>query len=476
MTIILTKDLNKNISRITYNLLNLPKEIMFMDGSYIHYTYDAAGTLLRKGYYVGEELELLDEEPIEIPDIEYTEEESINPMAQLMSNDEPIEEDLEPIEEEIPYTDVTDYCGNCVYENGTLRRILVEGGYIAFDSSQPVYHFYLKDHLGNNRVVANASGQVEQVNHYYPYGGLMAESTCGDVQRYKYNGKELDRMLGLDWYDYGARHYDGALTVWGTVDPLCEKYYNISPYVYCGNNPINAFDPDGRDAWVLIWATQSTDAKGSTRIGHTGVVVENFNRSYESKGTYTYYDLWPSSANLGGKAAVQNVDAVYNSQSFYILTNGEKNVDYSALEKYMSGHDMSQLPGMLQNNISENSIKGYGEGYAPDGIIRLGLDGQQSYQLQKEYISLIQQGEPYNGESNNCTTFVAKGINNSGVGTINEESIIDWRGIFINFNPFHKSFTPNATYNQLKNRKDSVIIKSAGNKTNECYEDAIIDR
>ena len=48
----LTKDLNKKISCITYNFLNLPKEIMFMDGSYIHYTYDAAGTLLRKGYYV----------------------------------------------------------------------------------------------------------------------------------------------------------------------------------------------------------------------------------------------------------------------------------------------------------------------------------------------------------------------------------------------------------------------------------------
>ena len=243
----LTKDLNKNILRITYNFLNLPKEIMFMDGSYIHYTYDAAGTLLRKGYYVGEELELLDEEPIEIPDIEYTEEESINPMAQLMSNDEPIEEDLEPIEveEEILYTDVIDYCGNCIYENGTLKTILVEGGYIIFDSSQPVYHFYLKDHLGNNRVVANASGQVEQVNHYYPYGGLMAKSTCGDVQRYKYNGKELDRMLGLDWYDYGARHYDGALTMWRTMDPLCEKYYGISPYVYCRNNPILRIDIDG---------------------------------------------------------------------------------------------------------------------------------------------------------------------------------------------------------------------------------------
>ena len=244
MTIILTKDLNKNILRITYNFLNLPKEIMFMDGSYIHYTYDAAGTLLRKGYYVGEEL-------TEIPGDDEEELTGFRlPDTHLMSvGDEEEEKELvEEEEEEIPYTDVIDYCGNCIYENGTLRRIFVEGGYITFDSSnQPVYHFYLKDHLGNNRVVANASGQAEQVNHYYPYGGLMAESTCGDVQRYKYNGKELDRMLGLDWYDYGARHYDGALTMWGTVDPLCENYYNISPYVYCGNNPINAFDPDGRN-------------------------------------------------------------------------------------------------------------------------------------------------------------------------------------------------------------------------------------
>ena len=49
-----------------------------------------------------------------------------------------------------------------------------------------------------------------QEDHYYPYGGLMGKSTGGDVQRYKYNGKELDRMHGLDWYDYGARHYDAA--------------------------------------------------------------------------------------------------------------------------------------------------------------------------------------------------------------------------------------------------------------------------
>ena len=255
-------DLNKKISRITYNLLNLPKEIMFMDGSYIHYTYDAAGTLLRKGYYVGEEL-------TEIPGDDEEELTGFRlPDTHLMSvGDEEEKEVLVEEEEEIPYTDVTDYSGNYVYENGTLKMILIEGGYLTFDSnSQPVYHFYLKDHLGNNRVVANASGQVEQVNHYYPYGGLMAESTGGDVQRYKYNGKELDRMLGLDWYDYGARHYDGALTMWGTMDPLCEKYYGISPYVYCGNNPINAFDPDGRNP---IYDTRGR-LLGCTSEGYTG--------------------------------------------------------------------------------------------------------------------------------------------------------------------------------------------------------------
>ena len=64
------------------------------------------------------------------------------------------------------------------------------------------------------------------------------------------------------------------------------------------------------------------------------------------------------------------------------MTNGKTNTDYSALERYMSSHDMSQLPEMLKKNFRENSVEGYGEGYAPDGIIRLGLDAKNTYQLQ----------------------------------------------------------------------------------------------
>lgn len=140
-------------------------------------------------------------------------------------------------------TVLTDYCGNMIYEGGSLKQILVDGGYVTFSGSTPTYHYYLQDHLGNNRVVCNASSTVEQVNHYYPFGGLFGESTNGDTQRYKYNGKELDRMHGLDWYDYGARHMDAMRFT--TMDPLAEKYYGLSPYAYCGNNPVNAIDLRG---------------------------------------------------------------------------------------------------------------------------------------------------------------------------------------------------------------------------------------
>ena len=139
------------------------------------------------------------------------------------------------------------YCDNFIYLAGSLKRVLVDGGY----TSGSQYHFYLTDHLGNNRVVANANGTVEQVNHYYPYGGLTGESTGGSVQPYKYNGKELERMNGLDLYDYGARWMDGALGRFTTMDPMCEKYYDVSPYAYCAGNPINKIDPDGRDEWEI---------------------------------------------------------------------------------------------------------------------------------------------------------------------------------------------------------------------------------
>ena len=46
---------------------------------------------------------------------------------------------------------------------------------------------------------------------------------------------------------FGARYYDSdILTGWLSVDPMADKYPGLSPYAYCGWNPIKLVDPDGR--------------------------------------------------------------------------------------------------------------------------------------------------------------------------------------------------------------------------------------
>jgi len=78
------------------------------------------------------------------------------------------------------------------------------------------------------------------------YGGPWGDaSTNQGFQPFKYNSKELDRMHGLDWYDYGARRYDPAYCLFTQMDPLAEKYPHLSPYVYCAGNPVRYVDPDG---------------------------------------------------------------------------------------------------------------------------------------------------------------------------------------------------------------------------------------
>ncbi len=73
----------------------------------------------------------------------------------------------------------------------------------------------------------------------------------GVLNRFLYNGKELQDELNLGWYDYGARMYDPALGRWNGVDASAETYSFFSPYHFVGNNPIKFVDFDGKDYWVV---------------------------------------------------------------------------------------------------------------------------------------------------------------------------------------------------------------------------------
>ena len=147
-----------------------------------------------------------------------------------------------------------DYVGGMILKNGKRQMFRFLGGYYEFGEKVDTIsdcHYYIADYLGNNRMVVNAStDEVEQVNHYYAYGGLIGnlcytkDSLSND---FKFGDKKLDRTYGLDLYDFEARQYDAIAPWFTSIDPLAEKFTWLTPYNYCSGNPVMFVDPDGRD-------------------------------------------------------------------------------------------------------------------------------------------------------------------------------------------------------------------------------------
>ncbi|MCW5921679.1 MAG: hypothetical protein KIS77_05000 [Saprospiraceae bacterium] len=199
----LTLDKHKDLT-FNYNHLNLPNSINNSADSYITLTYTADGEKLTK---------------------------------------------ISPAE-------TRNYITGIEYLGANLDAIYhAEGRCTPNGASAFHYEYTLKDHLGNARVNFRANGTavtfLEEM-HYYPFGMLMEGigTAAVTVNKYKYNGKELNDDLGLNLSDYGARWYDAALGRWWSVDPLGDhpKQVGISPYTFTANNPIKYVDPTG-----MIW-------------------------------------------------------------------------------------------------------------------------------------------------------------------------------------------------------------------------------
>ncbi len=228
----LTKDLDRDIVTIRYNLLNLPEIIQFKNGNQIRNLYDASGQKLRSDYFTR-----ITQIPIPLN------------VGQIATDVSSLNNYL---------LTGTDYSGNIEYSFSNdqgdyqydLDKVYNPEGYVSnlYASTGSVYNYYRRDHLGNNREVWNAnSNTTAQRTQYYPSGLPWASSNSDypDLQQKKYNGKEFVEMHGLDEYDSMARWYYPALGRTPTQDPLSEVKPWLSPYMWCSGNLVNRTDPTG---------------------------------------------------------------------------------------------------------------------------------------------------------------------------------------------------------------------------------------
>jgi len=283
----LISDADRGISVIKYNIHNLPDTIQFVNGNQIVNLYDAAGSKYKSIIYTNLAT-------------------AANPcydIAHYTSNTDSIEYKI---------TEYNDNIETYYTSRDTTRRIFNATGYYADNT----YYHYIKDHLGNNcAVVHSAADSVVQSTMYYASGVPMAESTGRDQQPYLYNGKEFVEAHGLNEYDSQARHYYATIMRTTTMDPMAEKYYHLSPYSWCGDNPVNAIDPTGMDSVYVNDQSERPADRGVAGETYTAtvIVVQNGEVVGEYRGS-TYPNSTSNSDNTTPYNTINEGDYPFNNE------------------------------------------------------------------------------------------------------------------------------------------------------------------
>ena len=340
----LTYDANKGLVKIEYDIWGYPRRVYFSNYGMAEYVYSADGVRLKTHHVTAV--------PKSTPA-------PLNVAFKLSAN-------------EITSVDSTEYYGAYIYENGAFRQFNFGSGYIVPSGSAYAYKYYLKDHLGSNRVVVSSAGTIEQTTHYYPYGATLSSSTGQNVQPYKYNGKELDRMHRLNLYDYGARQYDPVIGQFTQIDPLCEKKPWQSPYTYGRNNPLRFIDPDGKDdldkvtGYLIGIATDIIPFSDALRDLYSPKEANDYNNALRSTDNAfmaignSMTETGKGGTALGVSIAVTGGVIVASSGGSAAVAGVPTAVVGAALTK--ASATVGITGAFMQMNAAKNSSKGYNRG------------------------------------------------------------------------------------------------------------------
>ena len=274
-----------------------------------------------------------------------------------------------------------DYLGSLIYvrTNGSLSldQAIFDGGTVRPNGA---VDYFVKDHLGSVRVIVDQAGTVREQNDYYPFGERCPESTyaVSAVNRYKFNGKEEQTVGALGMLDYGARMYQAGIGRWFVPDPLAEKYYSVSPYAYCNNNPIRYMDPDGRQ---IVGLTKNDALKVQQDLNtiFAGEKFEKFRNlfTFDKRGkTFNSISVESTKEAFDGirlnedeQALVNEVIGVINSEfvykvEFVSIEGSVSEEGTSAFKTYLNEEHPcvgdAMIPSVNMPGITMNAISGGG--------------------------------------------------------------------------------------------------------------------
>lgn len=196
----------------------------------------------------------------------------------------------------------------------------------------------------------------------------------------------LDRMHGLDLYDSQARWYDSLLGRTSTMDPLAEKYYSLSPYLWCAGNPVKYGDERGDTIAVLGFQQKSWR--------HIALLIQDENNKWR------YYSV--------------NGDNVYFPGCLF--SSSTKNNSINQLGSFSGGKETDDLGDTLYNSIDEflNSESNESD-YAYDVAYKINTKNNQDKIIYNAFRKISESS--YDITSNNCATAVAKSLNKAGIIT-----------------------------------------------------------
>ena len=349
----------------------------------------------------------------------------------------------------------------------TLDCALTSAGRIARETSaagtvsyRPLIH--LRDHLGSVRAVIDGdTGTVVKTSDYYPFGKRIqvtapvsepvggsqhasepavapvapatSVASTSSPNRWHFSGKESQSFLyaNIPLLDFGARMYNPTIARWTTADPLSEKYYGISPYVYCLGNPISIIDPNGMDIWTMdekgnvVWVKESDDHR-LYYMNNDGLLSDDY-VSVSDRSILD--DLTKTEAKVdGGKEVSSHTSktgindifkvfkfasdktkvewAVHRNGDTYTIGTGHNSYSASSWEDYTKDKPNATLhshPGINAIVDDETYSMGYGATQYDNDQNKVKRDiNQNGIKSRKNYVYFPNSGRLYNVGYNNA--------------------------------------------------------------------------